>query len=293
MTPRAGGPQRLPQSPLRVFALVLLVVFAVEGLIMLSLPRLPPSWRGPFFDSLLDATMLTVAAAPAVWYLAVRPLRRLFELRGELLRRVFETQEQERARIARDLHDGVGQQLTALLVGLRGCEEVADLDDARTRARDLRELAALAHGEVRRLARGLRPVVLEEFGLATAMSRLCEDFTRAHGIAVQLRCDPPELGRLEATLETALYRIAQEALTNVARHAGARSVDVALARDDASIVLSVHDDGQGFDASDADPRGGFGISSMRERAAMLGGTLQVRTRRDEGTTLELRVPGRS
>ena len=162
------------QSPWRVLVLVLLLVFGVEGAIMLALPCLPRVWREPLPASLLDAGLLTLVVAPAVWALAVAPLRQLVESRGHLLRRLFASQEQERARIARDLHDGVGQQLTALRLGLRNVEEAEDLPVARERAHALRELAANAHDDVRRLAQGLGPGVLQDLGLVAALERLCE-----------------------------------------------------------------------------------------------------------------------
>ena len=288
---RRPGP---PQSPTRVFVLVLLVVFSVEGAIMLLLPGLPDALHGTVLEGLLDATTLTVATAPAVWLLAVAPLRRLFEARGRLLRRLFESQEQERAHIARDLHDGVGQNLTALQIGLRTIEEAGDLATAQSRARDLRQVAATAHGEVRSLARGLRPVILEELGLVSAVERLCEDFQRTHGVKVTLRCDPMPAARLEATAETALYRMVQEGLSNVARHAQAHQVEVQLGRRGDSLALSIRDDGSGFDARDLArclrEGGSFGLASLRERTRMLAGECTVRSAPGEGTAIEIRIP---
>jgi len=283
-----------PQSPTRVFALVLLVVFAVEGAIMLLLPRFPLAWHGTVADSLLDASLLALVTAPALWLLVVLPLRRLFEARGRLLRRLFESQEQERAHIARDLHDGLGQDLTALMVGLRTIEGVGDLETVRTRVRELRELAGAAHGEVRRLARGLRPVVLEELGLVSALERLGEDFQRTHQVKVTLKSDALPPGRLQPEAEAALYRIVQEGLSNVARHARASEVEIRLRQEDGSLRLVLRDDGQGFDAGALAAlkarEGSFGLASIRERALMLGGDCAVRGRPGEGTTIEIRIP---
>lgn len=147
---------------------------------------------------------------------------------------------------------------------------------------------------MRGLARGLRPVLLEELGLVPALERLCEDFERAHGIAVAWSCEAPAIPRLDATSETALYRIAQEALANVSRHAGAKRVDLVLGRDHASITLEIRDDGRGFDADatkgSAQRRNGFGLGSMRERARGIGGELAVRRRAEGGTLIAVRVP---
>ena len=279
------------RSPGRVFLLVLSIVFGVEGAIMLGLAWMPASWHGGASDGLLDASLLTLLLAPGLWLLTVRPLRRLFEARGRLLRRVFESQEEERARVARDLHDGIGQHLTALMVGLRTIEQSADLGTAHQRARELREFGTRAHEDVRALVRGLRPATLMELGLATALEQLCIDFERNHGVTTLLRCEPAPLGRVGTDAESALYRIAQEALTNVARHAHASHVEVRLTRDDGWALLAIADDGRGFavDAREASA-GGFGLGSMRERAELLGGTLALASKPGEGTSLAVRVP---
>lgn len=294
MSPLPSEASLSPQSPTRVFALVLLVVFAVEGAIMLLLPQLPPTWHGTLADSLLDASLLSIGMAPVLWVLVVLPLRRLLEARGRLLHRLFDAQEQERARLARDLHDGLGQDLTALLVGLRTIEDAGDLATAGARARALRELAAAAHGEARRLARGLRPLLLEELGLVAALDRLREDFARAHSVTTTLESEVLPSGRLEPAVEFAAYRIAQEALANAARHAGARRVELRLRVAGGALHLSVHDDGRGFDAGSlaaaAAGPDGFGLASMRERARMLGGDCTVRSRSGEGTTVMARIP---
>ena len=143
------------------------------------------------------------------------------------------------------------------------------------------------------LARGLRPTVLEALGLASALERLCEDVASNHTLKVELKCDAATLGRLSPDAETALYRIAQEALANVVRHAGAREVTIDLARTHEWITLSLRDDGCGFDgeAAVAPERrdGGFGLGSMRERAEMLGGELSLATAPGRGTTISARV----
>jgi len=282
------------QSPLRVLALVLLLVFGVEGVIMLTLPCLPAAWREPLPASRLDAGLLTAIVAPAVWALAVSPLRQLFESRGHLLRRLFESQEQERARIARDLHDGVGQQLTALRVGLRNVEAAEDLSVARGRAHALRDLAATTHDEVRRLAQGLGPGVLRELGLVAALERLCEEFASAHDVRAVFRGDSALAARLDPDACAAVYRIVQEALANVARHAAARGVDVSLAVRGRSALLTIHDDGCGLRTGElgvpAGDAGGFGLGSIRERALMLGGSFRLRSRPGRGTAIEVLIP---
>lgn len=294
MRGRRGDPLSFTASPIRVFLLVLLVVFSFEGAIMLVLPSLPVGWHGTLLESVVDAGALTIGVAPAVWVLLVLPLRRLSEDRGELLRRTFESQEQERARVARELHDGLGQQLTTLLVGLRGIQEAGTVEKAGARAREMREVAAQAHGEVRRLARGLRPLALEELGFASAVERLCADFQRTHGIEVALHCDAASVRRLAHDAEAALYRIAQEALSNVARHAGASRIDVTVTQDGTSTRLVLRDDGRGLpnEGMDGvlDRASGFGLGSIRERARMLGGEAAVYSSPGHGTTVDVLVP---
>jgi signal transduction histidine kinase len=282
-----------PANPVRVFVLVMLLVFAVEGAIMLCL-RLMPAWaQAPLVLEIIDASLLTAAMAPAIWWLVVLPMRRLLEVRGQLLHRLFQVQEQERSRIARDLHDEIGQHLTALLVGLKNVESAPDLETARQRVEELRELAALAHKEVRRLARGLRPAVLEELHLEAAIERMCEDFQKSHQVPVQLRIAPAACEGLTTTIETSLYRIVQEALTNTARHANATGIEVSLDRSDNRLTLRVTDRGQGFrleNVAAANNSGKIGLASIRERALMLGGDCSIHSARGIGTTVQVSIP---
>lgn len=295
MPTRPGGSPLSPLYPIRVFVLVLLSVFLIECTIMIWwLPRLPPAWRGRLAESLIDSIILTFVTAPAVWFLAVLPLRQLFEVRGRLLRRLFETQEQERAHIARDLHDGVGQHLTAMMVGLRLIQEAEDLESARAHAAQFHQLGLQAHEEVRMLARGLRPTLLEDLGLQPALLRMCEDFQRIHDIRVSLRCQPSTLQRLNREIETALYRIVQEALTNIVRHADARTAELELVQTADIMSLTIHDDGRGFSQEHAGSLrrkdGGFGLGSMHERASLLNGDFQIIALPGQGTTIRVHIP---
>jgi signal transduction histidine kinase len=280
--------------PIRVFVLMLLLVFTIEGAIMLGLPLLPDWARRPIAMDVLDASLLTLALAPAVWILVVLPMRRLLEARGQLLHQLFHVQEQERARIARDLHDEIGQHLTALLVGLKTIESAERLELAKERADELRELTARTHKEVGRLARGLRPGVLEELRLEAAIERVCEDFQAAHHIPVQLKISSAACEGLSSEIEISLYRIVQEALTNAARHAKASAIEVSLLRHDNTIRLQVADRGQGFHPDDATDEARFagkiGLASIRERASMLGGEFTIHSQRGGGTTLQVAVP---
>ena len=207
-----------------------------------------------------------------------------------LLAHTLSAQEEERRRIARELHDEAGQLLTALLVGLRTLGDARRLADVKVQGNRLREITAQAIDEVGRLARGLHPAVLDDHGLGVALSRYAAEYTKAHNIAVDLRLNEIDSGSLPSAVQIALYRILQEALTNVARHSGAKAVSIRFARLATAVEVAVIDDGCGFDAKTvAVSSHRLGIQSMRERAAMLGGTIGFTTQR-KGTTILVQIP---
>ena len=207
-----------------------------------------------------------------------------------LLERTLSAQEEERRRIARELHDEAGQLLTALLVGLRTLEDARELAQVKVQGQRLREITAQAIDEVGRLARGLHSTVLDDHGLGVALSRYAEEYTKTHRIVVNLTLNDFDSRNLPSGIQIALYRILQEALTNVARHSGANEVSIRFARLDASVEVVVIDDGCGFDAEAvAVSSRSLGIQSMRERAAMLGGTVRFIPQRS-GTKIRVHVP---
>ncbi len=207
-----------------------------------------------------------------------------------LLEHTLSAQEEERRRIARELHDEAGQLLTALLVGLRTLEDARKLADAKVQGQRLREITAQAIDEVGRLARGLHPTVLDDHGLGVALSRYAAEYAKTYKIAVDLTLNELDSSNLPSRVQIALYRILQEALTNVARHSGARAVSIRFARLAAAVEVAVIDDGCGFDAKTvAVSSHRLGIQSMRERAAMLGGTFSFIPQR-KGTKILVQVP---
>jgi len=211
-------------------------------------------------------------------------------MRRLLLERTLSAQEEERRRIARELHDEAGQLLTALLVGLRTLEDARKLAEVKEQGQRLREITAQAMDEVGRLARGLHPTALDDHGLEVALSRYAAEYTKTHKIAVDLKLNKLDSSNLPSGVQIALYRILQEALTNVARHSGAKAVSIRLARLAAAVEVVVIDDGCGFDAkSVAVSSHRLGIQSMRERAAMLGGTISFIPQR-KGTKILVQVP---
>jgi signal transduction histidine kinase len=205
----------------------------------------------------------------------------------DALRRVVDAQELERRRLARELHDETGQALTSILLGLRSLEETLQTDASRAATAELRELVVATLQDVRRLAVELRPSVLDDFGLVAALENLTSSFTQQTGIQVDFGAALGER-RVPGEVETALYRIVQESLTNVVKHARARRVSISLTRMEGSVKAVIEDDGQGFDP--AAPDGGHGLIGMRERLALLGGRLQVESGPDGGTTIAAEVP---
>lgn len=209
----------------------------------------------------------------------------------ELVRKLVSTQEDERARVARDIHDSVGQQLTALRLSLERLQEacrpdteaVEEVGRALTFARDMdRELDFLAWE--------LRPAALDDLGLAAALSRYLKAWSDHLGIPAEFRSAGLGDGRMGRETETTFYRVAQEALNNVAKHAHATRVDIIVEQRDDSLVLVVEDDGVGFDPADFTASASFGLVGMRERAALIGATLQIESAPGVGTTIFLRQP---
>ncbi|HUK94008.1 MAG TPA: GAF domain-containing protein [Gaiellaceae bacterium] len=205
----------------------------------------------------------------------------------DALRRVVDAQELERRRLARELHDETGQALTSILLGLKSLEETLQTDESRAATATLRELVVATLQDVRRLAVELRPSALDDFGLEAALENLTSSFAEQAGVAVDFGA---ALGseRLPGEVETALYRIVQESLTNVIKHARARHVSIALTRMEGFVTAVVEDDGQGFDPEAGGE--GFGLVAMGERLALLGGRLRVESRPGAGTTIAADVP---
>ncbi|WP_114312830.1 sensor histidine kinase [Thermus caldifontis] len=250
--------------------------------------------QGPHTLELTGARILLDTEAPPAFLEAIKApieaglhrarytqaLKERAQERSQLLKALIQAQEAERARIARDLHDQIGQILTGIDLGLKAVKE-GRLEAVPT----LQELVRTAIQDVRHLSRSLRPSALDTLGLEAALKRMAEEFQERTGIRANLLCRLR--GRLPETHETALYRVVQEALTNVARHAQARQVSVVLQQEGDEISLVVEDDGQGFPPQ-AQP--GLGILGMRERIELLGGRFQMESLPGLGTTLYARIP---
>ncbi len=205
----------------------------------------------------------------------------------DALRRVVEAQELERRRLARELHDQTGQELTSVILGLKAVEEAQDpAGHAEALAHVRAQVVETLH-DVRRLAVELRPKALDDFGLVAAIERLAETFREQTGIKVDFETRLPE-ERLASDIETALYRMVQEGLTNIVKHAQARNVSIVLGRSATAVSAVVEDDGRGFDTEAR--REGMGLDGMHERLGLLNGKLKIESRPGAGATLVAEVP---
>ena len=208
---------------------------------------------------------------------------------GRVSWHMVEDQESTARRFSHELHDELGQSLTAVkanLAALRGTDETMGSPD-RSRLDDCLRLVDESIGNVRQMSQLLRPTILDDFGLEAALRWFCEGFTHRTGIATQFQSGIS--GRLPEETETHLFRLAQEALTNVARHSGARHATVALDSQGGEVRLTIRDDGRGLPAAGAGPRG-MGMIGMRARARSVGGDLNVRSKPGQGVEIEVRVP---
>ncbi|HTO93825.1 MAG TPA: ATP-binding protein [Bacteroidota bacterium] len=209
---------------------------------------------------------------------------------------VQRAQEDERERIARELHDDISQRLTGMKFRVEVLADEAEPSNRRL-VRGLREVNQeldRAITEVQRISSNLRPSVLDDFGLVTALRMLCKEFEKMHGVATTFRVASPPPSSVDGNLEIALYRIAQEALANTAKHAHARTAALTLESDAGGVTLTVSDDGAGFsdaDATRARAEGhGMGLMSMRERSELLGGTFRADSAAGTGTTITVTIP---
>jgi signal transduction histidine kinase len=223
-------------------------------------------------------------------------LRRSREELRELSANLQNVREEEKTRIARELHDDLGQQLTALKMDLSSVEaalgeKTRPVSEIVGQLRDMRRLVDSTVASVRRIAADQRPIMLDDLGLLPAIDWLADDFTNRYGVDVERRIDAVDI-LFTPPAATAMFRIVQEALTNVARHADATRVTLDIRIDQRDCVLTVTDDGRGSPAPHG-PRGSgksFGLIGMRERARMLGGSVSMRTAEGEGFALTVTLP---
>jgi signal transduction histidine kinase len=266
------------------------LVAAGEAIGLYTLVKAEPDFFTPERVRLIEALYApaSVAIANARLYEEVRSGREEIQ---SVSRRLVEGQEGERLHVARELHDDAGQQLSSLILGLRRLEqEAADPDFVLAHARELKQIAVATQESLHRLASDLRPAALDHLGLVPALGQLAGRLSKLGGPVIHLETLGFDGGRLSPAVDIALYRIAQEALSNALRHADARQVSLVVRRRSSTILMVVEDDGRGFGVDEAARSGRLGLSGIRERAKMLGGSLLVESTPGAGTTLVIEVP---
>lgn len=279
-----------PVRPLLICLTILLVVFVAEMIVMLVLPSLLRE-NAPWTEALLDAGLLTLILTPVLWFTAIAPLREIAKMRARLLEQFVTLQEEERRRIAFDLHDEIGQSLTSVMMGLRAIGDRPNPEKDQQRLADLREIVNQAVHEVRRISNGLRPAALDHLGLPAALQRLAVDASQLHDLEVESTIEAADVESLSPPLQIALYRILQEALTNVVRHAEANHVRILVKRQGDELILEVEDDGIGLPSeSTEDQASHLGLAGMMQRTALLEGDLTLKTQPGKGTLLRARLP---
>lgn len=222
-------------------------------------------------------------------------LRLKEEVRSHLLARVIVAQEDERKRVARELHDETGQSLSAVIMGLGAAAETLTRDTVKAAeiVEDVREIAVRTLEGVRQIIVGLRPALLDDLGLAPALRRMAADYSRRSSVQVEVYSNELD-GRLPPEVETVLFRILQEGMNNVARHSGAKRATLRLVRGKSEIRAMLEDDGIGFNPAEAmahlETGCGLGLIGMRERASSVGGNVAIVSALGRGTKLDVRLP---
>jgi signal transduction histidine kinase len=278
--------------PVAVWLILLAVIFAAEYAVMLLLPRLLPEHSSRVLESAVDAVVLTLVLAPVLWWTIVRPLREVIRLRTQFLADLFSQMESDRRQTAYELHDGVGQALTLLISGLRSAHRCRVNAECTDRVDGFQRLAENALTEVRRITLGLRPSLLDDLGLAPALERLVEDTRAHHPATVSLDIAGVIGQRLPEPVATAVFRIVQEALSNVIKHSQARQATVAVRQASGDVLVEVSDDGCGIEPARLRglPAGHLGLRGMRERAVLLGGEFALDSAPGRGTRVAVTIP---
>jgi signal transduction histidine kinase len=219
-------------------------------------------------------------------------LKRKESMRKHLLARIIDTQENERKRISRELHDDTGQALTSLMVGLKSVEGLDSIAKVKEKTTELRSLAAQTLEDVHHLSTELRPSILDDHGLVAAIQKYTNEYSDNMGINVDFHVGELFNKRLSSEIELVIYRIVQEALTNIAKYANAENVSIILEYRGTKLITIVEDDGKGFDVDSVMLSAGdqnLGLFGMYERASLIGGKLTVESQLGEGTTIFLEL----
>jgi signal transduction histidine kinase len=290
----AGGPLN------RVVAVTLAGLIALHlGLVLIALRPVRDLevvasrvWRGDFGarvarSSVADHEVLRVGS---MFNILLDSLASDRARMRALATEVIAAGDRERAALARELHDSTAQQVAALLLQLSAAARDADDPPLARRLGAARDAAEGILEEIRQLSHSVHPGVLDDLGLEAALRKLARDSSHGNGIDIDVNVDQGS-ERLPGNVETALYRVAQEAVRNATRHAAPRRIRINLYRSQPSVTLEIHDDGRGFDLAEADRRReGMGLLSMRERVALIDGSLEIKTAPASGTTVSATAP---
>jgi signal transduction histidine kinase len=258
----------------------------VTGVLMIGFAR-PYEWlptERELLKAIADRSALAIDRAGMTDALREREMR-IVELSGHLLK----AQEEERKRISRELHDETGQALMVIRLYLGMLESTVNARASKTKIQETLDVVDRTIEGIRRIIGRLSPLVLQELGMIAAIRKEAKDLAKSTGVKARVAV-ADEVGRLAPEIETALYRVVQEALHNVAKHAQAKAVNIQMTRDESSVRLLIEDDGVGITTVVNPQRPTFGLAGMRERISTLRGTLRVSSRKGQGTKLVVIVP---
>lgn len=248
----------------------------------------PPFWQTPWFYALVF--ILIVSTGPTFYYLRVKQLRREFERQKRFAERLIDSQEQERRRIASELHDGLGQQILVIKNRAELAQQQAgDPEETVKQLKEIMQSAVLSIDEVRNISHNLRPIHLEKFGLMEAIENLCDQIKRTSKIDWSYHIDNID-DVIRKEKEINFYRVIQEATNNILKHSLAKEASVMVMKIDSDIKVTIWDDGKGFDMSEESVDKGLGFSGMYERVETLGGTINIEGKPGEGTSIKITIP---
>lgn len=278
-------------GPLLLFVAL---AFLMGCLAMVLLPFLVDPVNHPIAAPVVYSGILVLMLGPVAWFMFLVPLARLNDLKSRLMKKLIAAQEETLGRVARDLHDGLGRSVTGLLVGIRSAEETTGEPRVKDMLRALRDQGTSAHEDLRRLVRGLRPYQLEELGLAAALRLEAETLQERSSVNIDFAAAQETDDHWPKPAESALYRIAQEAMMNALDHGKPTFVRIRVFHGSDGLGVEITDDGGGFDAAAAwagtTGRRSFGLLSMRERATLLGGTFRVDSHPGSCTVVRAAIP---
>lgn len=281
-------------SPWSVWLILLVMAAISECAVMLILPWIMPADSPRLVESIVDTVLLSILLSPLLWWFVVRPLREAIQFRERYMAQLLSRIEEERRRIAQELHDSVGQSLTLLVSGLKSLHSSVPPTEIIERSTELQKLGQQSLKDIRQIMLGLRPTMLDDLGLAPALQRLTEDTMKQCPLQIRVVCELDAGARLPQDVEIALFRVVQEAITNVIKHAHAQSMTIGLQQVEQSVFLDISDDGCGMDARQLQelqvPDGHLGLIGMRERINMLEGKFQIRSSPGQGTHISAIIP---